>query len=107
MAITDIVTNAWGVLFVVTIQQDDAAIDISGFTVDKKIYLKSPNGTVTPLDATFVTNGLDGKLEATVEAGNLALAGNWELQAYLESATQSIPSEIAEFVVKRSLISAS
>ena len=70
-----------GAVFEVTVRdQDDAVINIAAATV-LGMTLRKPNGTLLEKTAVLSTNGTDGKLRYTAIAGDLNLAGRWQLSA--------------------------
>lgn len=92
--------------FTVTIQDDTVIVPIQSATVTKQIKFKKPSGTVITKDASFVTDGTDGKMRwTTTLATDLDEAGKWYLQAYLvlTSPAWTGHSDIGDFVVYANL----
>lgn len=88
-----------GTTFYVTIKKDKEIVDISG-TTEKKIIFDKPNANgVFSKDASFVTDGSDGKLKYTTEADDLDTAGIWKMQAVITLPTGKWHTGIAEFQV--------
>ena len=70
-----------------TITEDGSAQDISTVTT-KTLRFRTPRGNFIEKTASFYTNGTDGKIQYTTEAGffdanDPRLAGDWQVQAYL------------------------
>lgn len=85
-----------------TIVQDDVAQDISSYTTRRFIFL-SPSGARTAKTATFVTDGTDGALQYTVEAGVINEVGRWAVQARISKAGVELTSEPLSFEVAERL----
>lgn len=71
-----------GTQFIVTIKDDDVAVDLSTATT-KQLIFRKPDGTKLTKNASFVTDGTDGKLKYVSVSGDLNEAGYWKLQAYI------------------------
>jgi hypothetical protein len=103
MAANEIHVNDIGTVFEVTILKDDVALDISGFT-DYDIKFKPPlGGDLMTVDAVYVTDGTDGKLQYTTVDGDLSVKGVWKVQGFVTSPVGSWHSEIEEFTVYKNL----
>lgn len=94
-----------GVIFRLTVKEDGVVVDIATATVTKEIKFVSPNGTVKTKDATFTTDGTDGKLEYPSIAADLDECGQWRMQAHvaLTGPTRDLHSSEAVFYVDRAL----
>jgi hypothetical protein len=69
-----------GTVFEVTVTDQAAAVvDISGASTKTMNFVK-PNGVVVSKTAVLVNTGTDGKMQYTVIAGDLDLAGQWAAQ---------------------------
>lgn len=81
--------NDIGITFRVTIQEDDAALNISAAT-SSKIYLKKPDGTIVENTGAFFTDGSDGKIEyKTTSSAELDQRGKWKFRGRVDfSATE-------------------
>lgn len=78
------------------------AKDISGFNT-KTFIIKSPlpAGTVLTVDASFVNDGTDGLMTATITGTTLTDSlGTWRFQAKLSNDTQMFKSSIGRFEVE-------
>lgn len=76
--------GAIGTIFRATLKVDIG--DLSGATRMEFLVLK-PDGTTTTWTAVFTTNGSDNKIEfKTVTLADLDQPGQWEIQAYAETA---------------------
>ena len=62
------------------------AANLEGYTL-LQIHLRSPSGNVKSLSASLVGAAAAGIIEAVTVAGTLDKAGDWKVQAYLESPT--------------------
>ena len=94
-----------GVVFEVTVKDDEVVVDVSSATT-KQVWLSPPEGkgATQKTDAAFKTDGTDGILQyTTLEASELSVSGIWKLQAYLVMSTGIFHSEIVEFEVRRNL----
>lgn len=88
-----------GTQFTITIlDQDDVAVDLSGYSTKQLIFTK-PGGTSLTKTASFATDGTDGIIQYTSIAGDLDEAGIWQIQAILNS----FHSNIGTFTVHRNL----
>lgn len=74
-------------LQVLVVDQAGAAVDVSEAT-GLQLWLLAPDGTPQPVQAAFVSNGLDGLIQHVVSAGELVEAGLWSVQAQLTFDTQ-------------------
>ena len=81
-----------------TLYDGDSVVDISSATV-KQIKLRAPSGTVLTKDASFTTDGTDGKLEYTCIVSDLDEVGTWQSQVYLEMSGWTGHSDIQRFQV--------
>lgn len=72
-----------GTVFELTIYGDDGVEDISLATV-KNIIFRPPSGTPIVKPGAFTTDGTDGKLQYTAEAGFLTEEGILRAQAQIE-----------------------
>lgn len=67
----------------------EVAFDLSG-TSTVEIELQKPNGQVlTPLVASFVTDGIDGKITFTDTIGLFVDAGRWKIRGVANYASGS------------------
>lgn len=88
-----------GTKFLVTINEDDLPVDISTASV-KKIITKDPDGTIVEHDAAFETDGSDGKIYwITTLITDLAVTGEWEIEARIEMGGGTWSSSIDTFQV--------
>lgn len=81
-------------------KEGGAAVNISSATV-KKIYLQKPDGTVVEKTAVFSSDGSDGKIKYSLEAGVLDATGEWKAQGYVElSGGQKLRTSNVRFEVE-------
>lgn len=70
-------------LVLVVVDKEGQPVDISPAT-NLKVILRPPDGRSKVFDATFKTNGEDGKVQyVTASADDLDVPGEWEMQAKL------------------------
>lgn len=93
-----------GTVFRATIKdQDNVIVNVSG-AVTKEIIFRSPTGILKAKDATFVSNGTDGKIQYKTVADDIDEIGTWEWNPHvLISAGNEWYSDPIEFVVKDKL----
>lgn len=104
MSLEGLNVGEYGNLIELTVKDPETgqAADISSYT-DLSVKCKSESGKEVTRDATFVTDGTDGKLEFTFEDGDLDEEGEWKLQAVLGATGRLTKGRILEFYVKESL----
>lgn len=73
-----------GVVIILTVYDDDGVTpwNLSVATATKQIILGPPAGSAKTVDATFTTDGTDGKLQYATVSGDIDVAGTWSVQAY-------------------------
>lgn len=93
-----------GTVITLTIYEDDGTtvVDVSSATT-KTIYFKKPDGTKLAATAGFTTTGTDGKIAYTTVAGDVSVAGVWEVQGYVEIGTAKYYSTKGRFQVHGNL----
>lgn len=93
-----------GTIIRLTITESDGttAVDVSTATV-KKFYFAKPSGEKLAVTAEFNTTGVDGKLKYTTIAGDIDVAGVWQVQAYVEIGTAKYYSTKTTFSVQSNL----
>lgn len=74
-------------LQVAMVDQAGNAVDLSAATA-LQFWLLAPDGTVRPMPAALVTNGLDGLIQHVTTAQDLNEAGLWRIQAQVTFGTQ-------------------
>jgi hypothetical protein len=80
------------------VDSDGAAIDLSS-TTQKQLVFKKPSGTTLTKTAVFYTDGTDGKIQYTSQAGDLSELGEWKWQADIVNPVGSWRSNIDQFRV--------
>lgn len=101
---TIIQQNDSGIVLLVTVKDQETNLpkDISSAT-NILILLKTGNNPKSSLAASFVTDGSDGKVQYTIQDGDLSISGNWLIQvSYMLSGKQRYTSEDV-FVVSPNL----
>ena len=93
-----------GTVFEMTIYEagTTSPVNISSATVKQIIFTK-PNDDVVPKTAVFTTDGTDGKIQYTVQANDLDMAGYWDIQGYIESSSGKWHTTISSFKVEDNL----
>lgn len=91
----------YGGVLRITVKEDGAVKDISGFTTAKQFRLIRPDKVELPLvTASFTSDGTDGKLQYTFPSGTLSKKGPWRVQVLLTSGSQFVQSKIGSFPVE-------
>jgi hypothetical protein len=89
-----------GLIFRATIEdQAGTAVNVATATT-KQLKFEKPDGTDAAKTAAFYTDGTDGIIQYTTEAGDIDLAGDWKVQAYVVTSTRTLPTSIHSFTVK-------
>lgn len=68
-----------GTVLIVTLEDDDVAVDVSSASTIQFIFRK-PSGTVVTKTGSLNTTGTDGKVKYTTEADFLDVHGTWKYQ---------------------------
>lgn len=76
----------------------EQAADLSAYTASQKMIFTKPDGTEVEKTASFKTDGSDGILTYTVEAGFLT-AGTWLVKGRVTSASAQLTTERHSFRV--------
>lgn len=98
MSHTDLRESNNGVVFAMTIlDQDGEVVDLSTAT-NLEIIFKDPLGTVTHEVATLVTDGVDGQMQV-VTTPDFLTEGAWRYQGLIEFSTGRWRTEIFQFTV--------
>lgn len=88
--------------FLVTVQDNEAAIDISSAST-KEIVFKKPDGTIDTHAATFENTGTDGQIYYKTVSGDLDAEGTWTLQAKIIMGDGTWHSSVKTFSVYETL----
>lgn len=92
-----------GLPFRITITDDcSTVIDLTSFTTFQIIFWK-PDGTTVIKAASVYGDPANGIIQYTTIANDLDQSGTWRIQAYIESATQELYSNIEKFKVYANL----
>lgn len=92
--------NDRGIVFKVTIRnQDNEIVPVQSATV-KKFYFRKPDGTEVNVNASFYTDGTDGILAYTSTTGFLNQVGIWEYEPYIEISLGEFTGTPNKFMVK-------
>lgn len=79
-----------------------AALDVSGATTKQiKLYKgKRPGAIVGTYDASYSTDGTDGKIRiTTTDPSQITASGDWEARGWVVKGGRTIPSVRGAFVV--------
>lgn len=63
------------------LDQNNAVVNIS--SAGLQMSFLRPDGSTFTKNATFVTDGTDGKMHYVTQAGDLNIPGNWKMQGIL------------------------
>lgn len=89
-----------GTIFLATIKDENSSVvDISNATTLKLNFLPPNTDNVISKDATFYTNGTDGKIKYVAQSGDLSVMGIWQMQGFISSPSGSWSSNIDTFKV--------
>ena len=88
-----------GTVFRVTLNDANGVLDISGATV-KELKFKRPDNSTLVKTASFTTDGTDGKLQYASIAGDLSIAGDWKMEAFVTLPSGSWTSDCIQFIVQ-------
>jgi hypothetical protein len=80
---SDLQASDRGTKIRVTVKEGSEAFDISSASI-KKIIFQKKNKEILEVDADFLTDGKDGKLQYVTSGSDVSMSGDWKLQAYLE-----------------------
>jgi len=99
--------NDIGTTFRVTVYDTNSdgttkVADIQSATT-KKMTFKRPDGQTFERVAVFTTNGSDGQIQYVSVDGDLVPAGNWKLQAYVQTSDGSWRTSSGSFKVYENL----
>ena len=82
--LTKVLAKSAGVVVTITVKENGAPLNIAAASVKQfRLKPKHPKGVPKKVDASFVTNGTDGKLKYTTQATTFDVVGDWDIQAYL------------------------
>lgn len=85
------------------VDQDGQPIDLS--TAEAlQFWLLAPNQVKVPVPAAFVSNGMDGLIEAVTDANTLPQAGTWGIQAQLQFGASLLESRWGYFAVLTNVV---
>jgi hypothetical protein len=92
-----------GTVITLTLKDEtDTIVNLAGATV-KEIIFKPPTGSNVVKAATFVSDGSDGKIKATMSSGDWNIDGEWQVQAHVTVGGVTNYSGAAKFTVKPNL----
>jgi hypothetical protein len=98
-------TNEEGVIFHLTIQDEDGVdLDVSAVDV-KTIHFTKPDGTTLSKTAAYTSDGTDGEIQYTSAAGEIDQVGQWSYAGYVEITDGAhYHTEVATFDVVAPLV---
>lgn len=80
--------------------RDGEVADVSAALI-KELWAKPYGGSWTSYTCSFVTDGTDGLVGHTFTAAEMAAAGVWYTQAFVETSGWSKWSDVESFLVKQ------
>ena len=99
MAADEIHVGDIGTTLVVTIKDGSTIVDLSSATT-KKLEFQPPDGGVKLIkNASFTTDGTDGKIQYAFVSGDLSACGRWRYQGFVGIGSSYWHSDIGEFKV--------
>ncbi len=100
MSLKNLVAGDYGQPLELTFLDVDTSLaaNISGYATSKKMIFTKPDGSVVEKNASFKTDGSDGVLTYTVEAGFLT-SGSWLVKGQVTSASAKLTTEQHSFRV--------
>ena len=75
-----------GTVFEATIKENGVVVDVSTATTKELLFLRPDDSTITAT-AQFTTDGTDGKIQYTTQAGDITIPGVWKWQGKITFAT--------------------
>jgi hypothetical protein len=95
--------NDIGAQFVITIIKNNKdVIDISN-AISKTIIFQKPNDLLVLKNATFYTDGKDGKICYVSTYGDLDMVGLWKMQCHIITPSTNWHSSFLTFKIHRNL----
>ena len=91
-----------GTVFRVTMYDGSDLLDISAAT-DMKIIFQKADASVVEKTAVHYTDGTDGKMQYVSASGDLNIAGNWKIQAFVQLPSGQWKSNIEKFKVYKNI----
>jgi hypothetical protein len=91
-----------GTIFEIELKDCLNVLNISAATV-KQIIFQKPTGASITKDASFSTDGADGKIRYVTVSGDLDVVGTWKIQAKVVLPTGTWSSNIDKFKVYSNL----
>ena len=101
---SEVQKNDIGTVFRITIKDRDTLeiLNISSASTKQIIFLK-PDGNKLTKNASFYTDGTDGKIQYTGISGDLDTVGIWKIQSYLILSNNQYSSDVSTFKVKENV----
>lgn len=87
-----------GTTFVLIVSDNGSPVDISGATL-LEIYLRPVGGNNIQKTAVITTDGYDGKMQYVTIAGDLDIAGLWEIQGRVQFGSNTWKTTVKQFHV--------
>jgi hypothetical protein len=91
-----------GTIFRATIKEAGSAKDISSATL-MQYTVRPPSGALRSWGCAFTTDGSNGQMEYALVAGDLNVAGRWQLQGSLVSPSWTLHTDVIKFTVEDNL----
>lgn len=87
-----------GLSYIVTVMDKDGAVDLSAATL-VEFHFQKPDGSMLIVPATFVTDGVDGRVTYDTQSTDFDQTGTWKHQVYAEIGPDAKWSNITKFKV--------
>lgn len=87
-----------GTRFEITVLENGVAMDLSTAN-SVEFSFRKPDQTIVTRTASFVTNGVDGKVKYTTQEGDLDQKGAWRMQIHVVFTSTRWHSNIQNFTV--------
>ena len=93
----------WGTQIILKVMEDDAIVNLASASGSMDIIARKGDGTLVTWDATFVTDGTDGRMSYTTVANDINVPGTWRLQGFITMPTGAWKTTIATLEVSDNL----
>lgn len=96
---SEIHQNDIGTVFILTIKDQDGAIVDLSLSSSKEIIFLKPDLSSHTKTASFVTDGVDGKISYIATSGDLEQDGWWKIQGRVTFSTGVWSTNTTQFIV--------
>ena len=87
-----------GTRITLTVYDRTSVVDISGAST-KQVWITDPDGACVKSDATFTTDGTDGKIYYDSVADTFDQAGDWQVQGYVVTASGTWHTDVKDLKI--------